>query len=147
MSAFIGYLVGYLRKKGENLATHEDVDKLVEQVSAVTTATKEIESKISGDLWNAQKRWEMKREVMFEAAKRIVEVDNALLGLDAPLRSVENVDSPVWEQARFEKMQAWKRGRIGLMSRCCSSLLLVARKPQINSRAWGNSQTVLRGGW
>ena len=30
------YLGSYLKKKGENLATHEDIDKLVDQVSAVT---------------------------------------------------------------------------------------------------------------
>jgi hypothetical protein len=35
-SAFIGsYLASYLKKKGENLATHEDIDKLVDQVRAV----------------------------------------------------------------------------------------------------------------
>jgi hypothetical protein len=43
-AAFFG---AYLRKKGENLATHEDIDKLVKQVSAVTTATKQIEAKIT----------------------------------------------------------------------------------------------------
>jgi len=37
------------KKKGENLATHEDLDKLVVQVRAVTTTTKEIEAKISTD--------------------------------------------------------------------------------------------------
>jgi hypothetical protein len=37
----------YLKKKGENLATHEDVDKLVKQVSAVTAATKQIEANIT----------------------------------------------------------------------------------------------------
>jgi hypothetical protein len=40
------YLGSYLRKKGENLATHEDINNLVVQVSAVTTATKQIEAKI-----------------------------------------------------------------------------------------------------
>ena len=50
ISAFVGsWLAGYLRKKGENLATHEDINKLVESVSAVTKVMKEIESKISGD--------------------------------------------------------------------------------------------------
>ncbi|MGD0291317.1 MAG: hypothetical protein ABSC63_16915 [Candidatus Binataceae bacterium] len=42
--AFFG---SYLKKKGENLATHEDIDKLVTQVSAVTVATKQIEAKIT----------------------------------------------------------------------------------------------------
>jgi hypothetical protein len=51
VSAFVGsYLASYLKKKGENLATHEDIDKLVDQVRAVTTATKEIEERIESSL-------------------------------------------------------------------------------------------------
>jgi hypothetical protein len=41
------YLGAYLKKKGENLATHEDIDKLVSQVSAVTAASKQIEARIT----------------------------------------------------------------------------------------------------
>jgi hypothetical protein len=52
------YLGSYLKKKGENLATHEDVDKLVAQVAAVTETTKQIESKISHDVWERQRKWE-----------------------------------------------------------------------------------------
>src|SRR5437870_10327269 len=69
-SGFLGFLAGYMKKKGENLATHEDIGKLVEQMSAVTKATKEIEAKISSDVWDRQKHWEMKREVLFVAAKK-----------------------------------------------------------------------------
>jgi hypothetical protein len=75
------YLGSYLKKKGENLATHEDIHKLVDQVSAVTTATKQIETKISSDLWDRQKQWELKREILFDAAKKLSEVDNRLLSL------------------------------------------------------------------
>jgi hypothetical protein len=104
-SAFAGsYLAGYLRKKGENLATHEDIHKLVDQVSAVTKATKQIEAKISGDLWNAQKQWELKRDVLFEATKSIVEIDNALLGLDSLLR-VDNANP----ELRHTTVLTWKK--------------------------------------
>src|SRR5208283_2457485 len=63
------YLGAYLRKKAENLATREDLDKLVEQVRAVTTATKEIEARISDEAWNREKMWELKRDVLLEAVK------------------------------------------------------------------------------
>lgn len=65
------YLTGYAKRKGENLATHEDIEKLVDQMKAVTQATKEIESRISGELWDRQKQWELKREVLFEASRRV----------------------------------------------------------------------------
>ncbi len=46
LSAGAGAFIGsYLMKKGENLATHEDINKLVDQVKSVTQATKEIEAK------------------------------------------------------------------------------------------------------
>jgi hypothetical protein len=75
------FLGAYLKKKGENLATHEDIDRLVVQVSAVTTATKEIESKITSEVWDQQRRWELKREALFEATKRIAPVKDKLTAL------------------------------------------------------------------
>jgi hypothetical protein len=72
VSAFVGsYLAGYFKRKGENLATHEDIDKLLDEVSAVTQATKQIESKISIDMWGKQKQWEIKKDALFEVLKEL----------------------------------------------------------------------------
>jgi hypothetical protein len=68
------YVGGYLKKKGENLATHEDIDKVLDQVRAVTTTTKEIEAKISTEVWDRQKRWELKREVLIDAVKSLADI-------------------------------------------------------------------------
>jgi hypothetical protein len=54
---FAAYFGSYFHKKGENFATHEDIDKLVDQVRAVTTTTKQIEAKISNEVWDRQKQW------------------------------------------------------------------------------------------
>ena len=71
-SAFIGsYLASYLKKKGENLATHKDIDKLVDQVRAVTTATKEIEERIESSVWSQQRHWEMKRDALFASVQAL----------------------------------------------------------------------------
>jgi hypothetical protein len=75
------YLGSYLKRKGENLATHEDISQLVTQVRAVTTATKEIEAKISDEVWDRQKRWELKREVLFEATKQTAILKDKLTAL------------------------------------------------------------------
>jgi hypothetical protein len=56
VSGFAAYLGSYLKKKGENLATHEDVDKLVEQISVVTTTAKQIEAKISNEMWRRERK-------------------------------------------------------------------------------------------
>jgi uncharacterized secreted protein with C-terminal beta-propeller domain len=53
------YFSKYLAKKAENLATHEDIEKLLEQVSAVTTATKHIEAKISNEMWRRERKYDL----------------------------------------------------------------------------------------
>jgi hypothetical protein len=81
-----GYFSSYMNKKGENLATHEDIDKLVKQVAAVTKTTKEIESKISDEVWDRQRQWEMKRDVLFEATRRLATFDDELLSYSILMR-------------------------------------------------------------
>ena len=88
LAGFIGsYLGAYFKKKGENLATREDIDILVDQVRAVTTATKQIEAKISGDVWDRQKRWELKRDLLFDAARTIAPAQTALVRLSVVYQS------------------------------------------------------------
>lgn len=101
------YFAGYLKKKGENLATHEDIDKLMEQVKAVTQATKEIEAKISNEAWNSQKRWEMKREVLFSAVKRIAEIDDALSSFGTVFARKPEPDNLALSEARAKSSRRW----------------------------------------
>lgn len=83
VSTFVGsgggaYIEAYLKKKGENLATHEDVSKLVAQFSAVTQAAKDIEASISSDIRNRQRRWELKRDTLLVGKIQIAALDVAL---------------------------------------------------------------------
>src|SRR6266404_5585950 len=78
LGAFLTYLTAYMKKKGENFATSEDLQDLVKQMSAVTEATKKIEAEISSGVWDKQKRWELRRDTLFEVAKRLTQLDEAL---------------------------------------------------------------------
>ena len=70
--SFAGSWFGaYFRKKGENFATKEDIGSLVAEVRAVTKATEEIKAEISDKVWNRQRQWEFKRDVLLEAVKRL----------------------------------------------------------------------------
>jgi hypothetical protein len=113
VSAFVGsYLASYLSQKGENRATHEDIDKLVDQVKAVTQATKQIETKLSSDLWDRQKRWELKREVLFEATKKLAEVEDALSAYDTMQRvecAEQKEDQAGWAGIKHERMMRWSK--------------------------------------
>lgn len=85
------YIGSYLKKKGENLATHEDIDKLVKQMAAVTQATKEIEAKISNDAWDRQRRWDVKRDVVFQVLTELGELQDAAIRYNAT-KTAESVD-------------------------------------------------------
>jgi hypothetical protein len=103
------YLGGYLKKKGENLATHEDIEKLVDQVRAVTQTTKEIEAKISDDVWNRQKRWELKREVVFEATRALAGIEDALVGLHSVTQVEKQPNNVTWMTAKRDKTLEWTK--------------------------------------
>lgn len=113
ISAFVGsFLAGYLRRKGENLATHEDIDKLVDQVAKVTATARQIEAKISNEVWDRQKQWELKREVLFEATKRLAELGDGLLSLNTiyQVQKKDNkYDDPSWVVIRHDGVMDWKR--------------------------------------
>ena len=82
--AFFGwFLKPYLGKKGQDPATHEDIDKVLDEVRAVTRATKEVEARLSGEIWDRQKRWELKRDVLFEAVRKSAAVHQALMKVHA----------------------------------------------------------------
>jgi hypothetical protein len=103
------YFGGYITKKGENLATHEDIDKLVDQVRAVTQTTKEIESKISDEVWDRQRRWELRREVLFEATRALAGIDDALVGLHS-MTQVEKKENDInWHTAKNAKTLKWTK--------------------------------------
>ncbi len=101
-AALAGYLAGYAKKKGENRALKEDLNLLVKQVEAVTTTTKQIEAKISNEVWDRQKQWELKREVLFGAVAGISEIEDAMVSYDSFLQ-VEHRESKADDRTWLEK--------------------------------------------
>jgi len=75
-----------MAKKGENLATREDV-------AEITTTVKEIESQISDQVWSKQRRWELKKEVVISAIGKLAETHSAMRRLEAVYR-VKTAEQP-----------------------------------------------------
>jgi hypothetical protein len=104
-AAFLGsFLPSYMKKKGENLATHEDIKLLTDQVAAVTSTAKEIEAKISSEVWDKQKLWELKRDVLFRATERLAGLDDALLGIESNLKVGGD-----WNEAKHGNLMQWSK--------------------------------------
>jgi predicted HNH restriction endonuclease len=121
------YVSGYGQEKGKNLATYEDIDKLVKQVQAVTTATKVIEAKISDEVWTRQRGWELRRDAIFEALKEMATVERSLrldlvshdnIGLDRT-RNDEIQTQHMCPQKHEEALVAFARAKV-LASVACS---------------------------
>lgn len=69
-----GFFGTYFKKKGENLATKEDIGEL-------TRRTKEIEAKIDDQVWDRQRQWELTRDGairLMEAQGRLDEANRAV---------------------------------------------------------------------
>ena len=82
------YFGAYLKKKGENLATHEDLNRLVKQMEATTEAAKRIEARISNEVWDRQKHWELKRDTVISIVQTMNAAKDALMMYAARLQSV-----------------------------------------------------------
>lgn len=129
VGAFVGYLAGYMKKKGENLATKEDLDDLVKQVSAVTQATKAIEAKITDQVWNRQRHWEMKRDSLFAALQALGRVDDALVGVAVVLEAEGKAANPdSLRSAKAEARAAWHRAISDFQEKRVMALVVCGKK-------------------
>jgi hypothetical protein len=115
ISAFVGsFLAGYLKKKGENLATREDINELLKHVAAVTQTTKAIEAKISNDMWDRQARWSIKRDALFEVTRELASLMYALDWIHEVLFRIGYTTEPT--QYNPEQIKAFEFWNTALLS-------------------------------
>lgn len=68
---FKPFLGSYSAKKGENLATKEDI-------AQITKVQEEIKAKISDDAWDRQRQWELRRDVVLDSVRALADLDGAV---------------------------------------------------------------------
>ncbi|HEX4283602.1 MAG TPA: hypothetical protein VHZ28_00825 [Terracidiphilus sp.] len=113
----------YFTARAKNLATHDDLDKLVEQVQAVTHATEAIKAEISSGLWDRQKRWEVRRDIVLDFMRSAGRVDAALRDFvsSCQIRPTEPEKLSVWLPIHTAASRKWLdissecEGAIGLL--------------------------------
>lgn len=128
-----GYFGAYAKKKGENLATKEDFNDLKAQTADLTRVTEEIKDKISFDTWDRQKRWELKQEVLFEATRRITEVDDSLISLDSTMKIGPQFDqNQTWQESKAKALKRWNKA-ISALDETRFFVTVVCGKETINT--------------
>jgi hypothetical protein len=108
------YLAAYLKKKAQNLATREEFKELETQTAALTRTTARIEADIKGELWEKQKRWELKREILFDAAKRLAGLENALSHLNSTFTAAASpkaTPGSPWQEFQNEGNTRWFKAK------------------------------------
>lgn len=145
VSLFVGgFLKSYVSKKGENLATKEDIKDIVDQMKLTTKATEEIKTEISDAAWDRQKRWELKRDIVFETARKTAQETEAMTRLVA-IYSTEKLNMqkglPPRTDARVEVGAAWNDAAANLEG---MHILVAASCGQELVKAVGQFATFMR---
>jgi len=86
IAAIAGFFSSYFKEKGKNYATKEDFDDLRIQQQELTRATKQVEARISNEVWDRKRGWELKRDALLEAARCVADVDAMLVRVDAVMK-------------------------------------------------------------
>jgi hypothetical protein len=112
VSGFGAYCGAYLKQKRQGFATLEDITKCFDQLGAATKASKEIEDKITSELPARQKCWELKREVLFEAIRRVGEIEELLNNLNSILQielKEPKEGNLAWMEMKIGNNKKWSR--------------------------------------
>jgi hypothetical protein len=78
------YFAKYLARKAENLATHEDIRKLVDQVRE----TERVKAEIADRMWDRQRRWEAKKDLYVEIYSSLHKLHEFLINVGEGRRVV-----------------------------------------------------------
>jgi hypothetical protein len=112
VSGFGAYCGLYLKQMGHSFATQEDINRLVDQVRSVKKATQVIEAKISTEVWDRQKLWELKRDVLFEATRRVGEIEELLNTLNSILQvelKEPKAGNLAWMEMKIGNNKKWSK--------------------------------------
>jgi hypothetical protein len=83
------YFEPYLKRKAENLATHEDVERLITQVRE----TERVKAEIADRMWDRQSKWTAKKECyisLVEQLTRIIDLMNEYVQLAITMKDRED---------------------------------------------------------
>jgi hypothetical protein len=80
-AALAAYFGAYFKRRGEDKAVKDGFKDVLKQTRETTDATKRIEARIDDEVWDRQQRWQMKKDMFFEAVKKISAAKDKLTNL------------------------------------------------------------------
>jgi hypothetical protein len=137
-SGIAAYAGAYFKKRGEDRAIEDGFAQVLRQTKETTQATKAIEARITDEVWDRQKRWELKRDILLEAIKRSAALDEALntyrsfVDLDIKRAPQGPELDTHWAQQNLETKRTWNKASAdfdetrAIVEAICSSELKLA---------------------
>jgi hypothetical protein len=132
------YFGPYLTQKAKNLATHEDIQRLVAQVRE----TERVKAEITDSTWDRQARWTYKRDLYI----RLVECMTTLIGLESKCRTSEEWNKPVeglyreWGEQMIELVKLSEIASFVLSDGAYKTLMNL-RRTKDTENLWSKEQT------
>jgi hypothetical protein len=103
LSALFGSAFGgYFGKRGEIHALHEDINKVIRQNEAITTANETIKDELTNRSWDRQRQWEMRRDAVLAVVQSLGRARDALMYLSGMVETTR--ESLTYEWQRHPKM-------------------------------------------
>jgi hypothetical protein len=137
------------QEQGKNLARKEDLDAILAEVRAVTVATKEIEAKISGELWYRQMHWTEKKDLYGQLVKNVNELLrhlNVVETQEEPNEVGLNKIMGKLNAANHELLQLWALAMIFANVECQTAIRnYIERRPSIEdvTQQWAKTEITL----
>jgi hypothetical protein len=98
------FFSSYANKKGENLATKEDI-------AQITKTQEEIKSQISDKTWDRQRQWELKRDAVLDAIRAYTDLESALVTLNSSISLREKVRTDETDAEWKAAIQRFRKSR------------------------------------
>jgi hypothetical protein len=98
-AALAAYFGAYFKRRGEDKAMNDGFKEVLRQARETTDATKRIEARITDEMWDRQKRWEMKRDFIFGAANSVGKMHGQIVELDSAYKTERRMNATDREQS------------------------------------------------
>jgi len=110
-----GIFGGYLSKWGEIRAVHKQLDDVIKDTREIREATARVEATVSLELWDKQKRWEVRKEALFDVINELANISYALTRLTSSHESAKQYGQPnnaFWLQQKTEAITNWTKASL-----------------------------------
>ena len=140
---FRTFLPSYMAKKGENQATREDFQSLLDQQRQLTEETEKVRQALAGLSWKQQQTWSRKEQLYLDLLLNLTKVRNAAqdLAVHYELPGTED-DHSIPDRPDFKALSEVRRTAFGFIRDQSGPAAVF-----LSARAVGALEDLIHGDW